>query len=358
MKNAPSFRVLHICDYAANYRGNFMDSLESLEKYHDHVKNFYLFPARAQHTSAKEWIQELNKEQEIAYIQKENLFSNVLLLLNILKKHKINRIVRHFSDKKMDLLIRIFFDGKKVIRFFHNDCKPAGNVVMQKIKEVLYKGNKMVGVSDAITSHIKAVYPQYSVHSLVNAINFARLDHMEEFQKADGISLLIMGWDYERKGVDLAVKAAHALREKYDLTLQIVGGINEEEVKKLACKILGEEADWIHYLPPTNHIGTYFAKNDIFLSPSRQEAFGYANIEAAYCKNSIVLSRVDGQGELQIEGAYWVESDNIEDLTQKLEQAVLELSLPEKIAQREQVRAQVMQNYSLQEWSNKLVDLF
>jgi len=40
MKNI-SFNVLHVCDYAAYYRGNFIDSLESVEKYHSNVKNIY-----------------------------------------------------------------------------------------------------------------------------------------------------------------------------------------------------------------------------------------------------------------------------------------------------------------------------
>jgi glycosyltransferase involved in cell wall biosynthesis len=167
-----------------------------------------------------------------------------------------------------------------------------------------------------------------------------------------------MGWDYKRKGVDLAIKATHALQKKYNLTLQILGGVNEDKIKRLANEILGKDVDWIRYLPPTNNVGTYYTKNDIFLSPSRQEAFGYANIEAAYCKNSIVLSKVDGQGELQIDGAYWFESDNIEEFTQKLEQAIIELNLPEKVTQREFVKTQVQQIYSLQEWSNKLVDIF
>lgn len=168
----------------------------------------------------------------------------------------------------------------------------------------------------------------------------------------------MMGWDYKRKGVDLAIKATHALQEKYNLTLQIVGGKNEDKIKQLAKDILGEEPGWIRYLPPTNNVGTYYVANDIFLSPSRQEAFGYANIEAAYCKNSIVLSKVDGQAQLQIEGAYWIEPNNLEDFTQKLEQAVLQLNHPEKIQQREKVKMQVAQIYSLRDWSNKLVDIF
>ena len=101
-----------------------------------------------------------------------------------------------------------------------------------------------------------------------------------------------------------------------------------------------------------------YRANDIFLSPSRQEAFGYASVEAAYCGNSIVLSKVDGQAELQLEGAYWFRSEGVEDFTEQLEKAILERNLPEKIAQREQVKAQVEKIYSLEEWSNKLVALF
>ena len=358
MKNNTSYNVLHVCDYAAAYRGNFIDSLESLEKYHPNVNNFYLFPAQAKQSAAMDWINELNNEKKVAYTQKSNPVSTIFLFLRIIKTHKINRIVRHFSDKKIDIIIKFFFDSKKVIRLFHCDCVPDNNIIKYKLKQIIWKNNKLVGVSDAIARDVKSVFPEFSVYSLVNAINFDRLDHIDEFRKPDGISLLMMGWDYHRKGVDLAIKATHALREKYNLSLQIIAGINEDKIKQLAKDIVGEDVKWSHYLPSTNNLGTYYAANDIFLSPSRQEAFGYANIEATYCKNSIVLSRVDGQGELQIEGAYWIEPDNIDDFTKKLEQAVLELNSIEKIEQRERAKVQVEQMYSLKEWSNKLVDIF
>jgi len=216
----------------------------------------------------------------------------------------------------------------------------------------------MVGVSDAISGEIRREFPDYEVVSIVNAIHFERLDRVDVFVKPDGISLLMMGWDYKRKGVDLAIKAANNLRDKYGVVLWLVGGKNEEKIRELIKEILGHDADWIRFLPATDNIGTYFKAADIFLSPSRQEAFGYANIEAAYCKDSIVLSRVDGQGELQIDGAYWIERDNVEDFTEKLEKAILELNDPEKIAQRMRVSDEVKRIYSLEEWTNKLVALF
>lgn len=213
MKNSSSYRVLHICNYAANYRGNFIDSLESLEQYHSNVRNLYLFPERAQNTSAKEWIRDLNYEKEIAYIQKKNPLSNALQLVRIIKKHNINRIVTHFADNQMDILIRLFFDGRKVIRFFHSGCMPASNAGKQRVKDFLYKNNKLVGVSSAASDQISAVFPAFSPYTIENAIHFNRLDTIDEFQKSEGISLLVMGWDYRIKGIDLAIKAAHALRK-------------------------------------------------------------------------------------------------------------------------------------------------
>lgn len=112
-----TFRVLHICDYAALYRGNFIDSLESLQVYHDNVENFYLFPFRAKGTAAQEWIEDLNNDHKRAHLQESSFIQNFILLSQILKNHKINRIVRHFSDAKIDILIKLLFKGKHVVRF-------------------------------------------------------------------------------------------------------------------------------------------------------------------------------------------------------------------------------------------------
>ncbi len=355
-RNKETITLLHICDYSAPYRGNFIGSLESMETYHDNIQNIYLFPPRAKYAESKNWISEMNNQQTVAYIQEENVLKNVLLFRQIIKKHKVDYIFRHFSDSRIDMIIKFLFNSKKVVRFFHCGYE-EGSLLKHKLRCFFWKHNKLVGVSDFIADQVKQAFPGFFVSSVANAIFFERLDQTEPMIKPEGISLLMMGWDHKLKGVDLAIKAVWSLRKKYNLTLQIVRGQNEAEIQQLAKQITGENPSWVRCLPPTNSIGTYYTNNDIFLSPSRQEAFGYANIEAVYCKNSIVLSKVDGQGQLQIEGAYWFESENIQDFEKKLELAILEVATPEKIAQRERVKSQVAQIYSLEEWSNKVVAL-
>lgn len=348
--------ILHICAFAAKYPGNFIALLKSLETYHSDIKNIYLFPAKAKNTETEIWIAEMNTQEEVAYIQEESLFKKAVQFRKIIKKHKVDCVFRHFSDIRIDAVLKLFYNSKKVVRFFQGGYKKS-NDLKHKVKKFLWKHNKMVGVSNATAKEVQRAFPGSRVTSIVNAVFFERLEKKDPMTKPEGISLLMMGRDIEIKGVDLAIKAVRSLQEKYDLALQIVALDNEENVKKLARQIVGEDPAWIRYLPSTNNIGTYYAANDIFLSPSRREAFGFANVEAAYCKNSVVLSKVDGQGELQIEGAYWFEGGNLEAFIKQLELAILELKTPEKIAQRERVKEQVQKTYSLQEWSNKVVDL-
>ena len=356
MKREKKTTILHICDYAAQYRGNFIDSVDSLQAYHSDIKNVFLFPSRVYQTGAIEWINEMNREGTVAYVQERNLLKNALLFMRILRVHKVDNIIRHFSDLRIDVIIKLLFNSKKVIRMFHCGYNEKKSI-KHTIRRFLWKNNKLVGVSDSIAREVKEALPDFDVVSVINAINFERLDKTEHFEKADGISLLMMGWDYERKGVDLAVTAAYRLRDKYDLTLFIIGGENEQPIRDIIRGIVGEEPEWIKLLPSINNVGTYYHASDIFLSPSRREAFGYANVEAAYCKNSIVLSRVDGQGEIDIDGAYWFESDNIEDFVSQLALAIEELHTEQKREQRERVRAIVMQKYSLLLWSNKIAEL-
>lgn len=348
--------ILHVCDFAAKYPGNFIALLKSLETYHSDIKNVYLFPPRAKNMETEAWIAEMNAREEVAYIQHKGFLKKALQFHKIVKKHKADCVFRHFSDMRIDFVVKLLYDSKKVVRFFRGGYKKKSRL-KHIVKKFLWKHNKMVGVSNATAKEVQRAFPGTQVISVVNAVFFERLEKKDPINKPEGISLLMMGRDNDIKGVDLAIKAVWSLQEKYGVTLQIVALDNEENVKKLATQIIGEVPSWIRFLPSTNNIGTYYSANDIFLSPSRREAFGFANVEAAYCKNSIVLSKVDGQGELQIEGAYWFESENLEDFKKQLELAILEVNTPEKIAQRERVKEQVQKTYSLQQWSNKVVDL-
>ncbi len=350
--------VLHICDYAANYRGNFIESLEYLAKkqknYGDHV---YLFPYRAKSSKAAEWIADLTQNHIYAYIQEKNIFKNFLLLRKIIKKHKVSCIIRHFSDLKTDILLKICVPKIKIIRFFHGMYTESKTSLKHKLRNFIFKGNTFVGVGEAASKNLRERFNKFRILTISNAIFFDRLNRTDEFTKNDDISLMTMGYNLKVKGADLSIAAAEKINNKYHVHLYIATASHKDELVSYINNVYGYIPSWITILPPTENIATYYNNIDIFLSPSRSEAFGYAVVEAAYCEKSIVATKVDGQGELKIPGVYWCESENLQDIQDKIELAINELKTEKKQKQLAETALYVQKEYSLDNWANKVMEL-
>ncbi len=345
--------VLHICSYASSYKGNFIESLEFLSKKDDKRNHIYLFPNFANNPNTLAWINQL----KTAYLQNKSFFKNVSLLKRIIKENNVTCIFRHFSDKKIDLILKLFFKNIKVIRFFHMMTTPERNCLKMKFKKWVYKKDIFVGVSEPATNSAKKYFKQNNVYTIDNAICFNRLDTIDSFEKSNKTSLMVMGYDFFVKGVDLAIKSCEKVRKKYDIILYIVLATNKQNAINYIEKTYDNIPDWIILLPPTENIGTYYKNTDIFLSPSRTEAFGYAVVESAYCKNSIVATNVDGQAQLKIDGIYWAETENIDSLSLAIENAIKELNIEEKIAQKELTSKLIQERYSIEKWSEKVLEL-
>jgi len=352
-----SIVVLHICDYAAPYRGNFINSLCSLETYGD-IKNIYLFPYRAKNNNAKEWIRDINVSHEVAYTQDKNWIKNILLVIKIIKKHKVDYIFRHFYDIKIDIILKILFCGRRTIRFFHcmyiNDPK---TIWRNSLRGFVWKHNIFVGVSSAVSKSLKTFFPNFLVYTIDNAIDFKRLNSITSSKTEDKIVLMTMGYDIQVKGVDIAIQAANKLQQKYNISLKIVAPSNKNKLISYINEHFEEFPDWIELLPPTSNISDYYNDMDIFLSPSRTEAFGYAVVEAAYFKKSIVASKVGGQGELNIDSVYWFENERVEELIAKIEQAIQELNDEAKVLQKDKTAESIQKIYSLERWVKDVVNI-
>ncbi|MBQ6998441.1 MAG: glycosyltransferase family 4 protein [Clostridia bacterium] len=324
----------------------------------ENVKNIYLFPHRAKANKSVEWINALNENETIAYIQEENIIKTIFLLKRILKEHKVTHIFRHFYDIKIDAILKIVCYNKPVVRFCHGmyaDKNATG--IMHKVRNFLWGKDFLIGVSEAVSESYRHNFNNVNIHTVDNAIFFDRLNVVDEFQKQDKVSLMCMGYNIKTKGTDIAIAMAQKLHENYDFVLNIVVAANDEELEKYLKSVFVTIPEWINVLPPVENIATYFNANDIFLSPSRSEAFGYAVVEAAYCKNSIVASKTGGQGQLKIDGVYWFESENLDDFYVKTELAVKELNSGEKNLQKENAAKSVQNAYSLDEWRNAVINL-
>jgi D-inositol-3-phosphate glycosyltransferase len=121
--------------------------------------------------------------------------------------------------------------------------------------------------------------------------------------------LLFVGRIQPLKGVDVAVRALHELRDP-TATLLVVGGASglEGEAEVRRVKQLVHEldlADRVRFLRPQPHheLSTYYRAADVCLVPSRSESFGLVALEAAACGTPVVAAAVGGLRTLVEHGA-------------------------------------------------------
>ncbi len=351
------FGILHICDYAAAYKGNFILSLLELEDYlkDKSINQVYLFPHRAKSTKAINWINELIKEGHTVYILNENNFKNILLLKKIKNQHNIKTVFRHFNNTEYDLLTKLVFGGKNTVHFFHSMYKP-GSKIKNSIKQFLFYKNTLVGVSQAVSNVLKESFKN-EVITVSNAVNFERLDTYDVFKSKSKISCLVMGYDILSKGTDLAIDAVSKIQEKYDLHLYIVTASHLIELESLLEKKGVKNAQWLSILPPTENIATYYKNTDIFLAPSRFEGFSYALVEASYCKSTPVFSDISAHRLLKIDDRFMFKNESLDDFLIKVENAIQEKNSQNSLEIKEKIKNDVIKEYSIKNWCKKVYEL-
>lgn len=348
------FSILHICDYAAAYKGGFISALEFLRKdlKKDGIGQVYLFPNRAHSTKAKEWIEELRRDGATVYVQSDSFIKNISLVKNIVKKHNIKKIFRHFNDLKIDIIIRFFCPEIPVVRFFQ--CTYTATGLSHKIRTFLYKKDVLVGVSKSVTEKAEKSFPDKEIFTLEHALSFDRLSKIEDFPKTDKLSCLAVGYNCKVKGIDLTFDVFKRLREKYDVLLYVVVASHLEEFEEEVRKTFGEKPEWLTILPPTENIGTYYHNTDIILSPSRAEgALPFIVFEAMYCGSLAVVSDIPQQITDKVNTVRYFKSEDVDDYERVLSKAIEDVNKPETQRERQVAKEEIMKNYSMQVWADR-----
>jgi glycosyltransferase involved in cell wall biosynthesis len=350
--------ILIITDYAAPYGGNFIESVKTLDKEmaKENKKIIYLFPKRVEKL---DWIQSLiNKENfKIYFFKDDTIFPVIKQIKFIIKKEQVNILYTHFCRHKTQLavkLVRIFNRKIKLVSHFHNHCKIYGNGIKRRFYKIaykLYEGDLNIGCSESVMKSMP--YKKKKITYVDNAINFSRLDNYRDInipEFENKFVILMFGFDYYRKGVDLAIKAISELNsEEYVLAISLAS--NKEKVKKNIEEQFGKIPKFVKFLEPINDIASYYRKANLFLSASREEGLCYSIIEAAYCKVSILSSDIPGASlNIPREGIF--ESTNIEKMKEKIE--YFKNNSNEK--ELDKAKDFVVNKYDLNIWAKKIIE--
>lgn len=359
--------VLHIMNYAASYRGNFMDSLDNLnmELKKEEKKNIYLFTQDAKSDGAMNWISEMQKAGEVVEFLSGKMWEDARLIKHLIKEHEVLIVHTHFITMNQYLAVypAVFGSHIPLVMHMHNHSKIAENPVKNMIRRRLYSRCIMVACSESVYHSLERDYPGNEKYAIDNGVNFSRLENYVELTNREfnlpeeDKVFLIFGFDFFRKGVDLAIKALDKLRkEGYSFSLLVSLSTNFEQVEKYIIDILGEMPDWVRIIPARNDVATLYNFADLFLSPSREEGLPYSVIEAGYSKCSVVLSDISAQKYMKIPYGYWFESENTDALARQIVEAEKEHA--EKLANLESVRKTIRGHYVLEVWSRKVMELY
>ena len=370
MNSVQNKTILHLTDYGAPYAGNFIASLTALESLLDsnEAKTVYVLPPRA---SDRVWAQEMAQTHDVRFLRKGGFFSYLRQVRGLLKETNADVLHEHFIhfSEKLAAWFASKTCGHRVetVLHLHNHIELPKSPLL-RLPHMLYfrSVSRFVCCSESVAAHIIADgVTKKRVRVAQNAIAFERLDCFDSSVRASlhlpqqAKLALMFGYNYSIKGVDLAVNAVRLLREREGLpvTLAVALSSNLEQVRLRICAELGvsDVPDWILLLPPREDVSSYYRMADVFLSPSRQEGFCYALVEAAYCRTPVLASAINAQKDLALPKSAFFPPEDVEALASALLRVLSEEHTASRAQALEQAGERVRQTYALSRWAERVL---
>lgn len=354
--------LILIACYAASYGGNFIRSMRALADAYDGDVSF-LLPEKAR---GMKWLDELGEyETGFTPFDRKGLRNACVALARKYGNYAI--VHTHFvGGLSLREVTQVF---PNVLCHWHMALDaPIGlksktiSLVKKAVFNTFYSKARFIAVSEPVASAIRREYPKVRVECVPNAIDFSRYADCGlevHGRPAFPIRALIFGSHFERKGVDIAMDAcAKLLQRKAGGCILTVPTHNPSECVKKVVAIRGEVPSWLHIVTVVEDVASLYSSTDLFLSPSRSEAFGYAVVEAAYMGCGVVASDVPGQNSLKgIKDIQWVRADDPDELAEAM------LASVDMITSRTQdeldaLRVDLEAQYGIDCWVGRMLEIY
>ena len=174
--------------------------------------------------------------------------------------------------------------------------------------------------------------------SLLTIADFAEFTYIEPFlrrKKQDKKYLLLVGYPWHLKGVDILIKSFLKISDKFpEFRLKIVGWCPQgfEYYQSLT-----KGNDRIDLCKPVPHkdVINLFCNCSVYVLASRTEAMGRVLLEAMASQKPIVASDVGGVSRVIIDGynGLLFQSENVDDLAMKLQKLLSDKRFARTLAQ-------------------------
>lgn len=346
-------------DYTAPYEGNFICSIKNLGEHINELngKLVYLFPKKAHRIS---WVKELEDNVAVHYMDRD-VMSKIKVLRKIIKNENINIVHAHFCLPKTQLAVKIaccFSRNVYLVQHYHNHYKLPDNFLKKQLFKFMLKGDLNIGCSDSVADSI--IYDRNKIVSITNAIDFKRLDEYKKINrksiglKEDSKVILMFGFDYYRKGVDIAINGIREIAKGYNIELVIVISVGMDNIKRNIINEFGEIPSFVKLVNARSDIAAYYNLADIFISSAREEGFCYSLVEAMYCNTKCVSSNIEGP-PLNIPNLKIFDNEDYKDLSIKIK-GILDSDSKTLDEENDVTKKYVTNEYSIDKWSNEVIE--
>lgn len=229
------------------------------------------------------------------------------------------------------------------------------------------KGNykKIIAVSNGLKKEICEYYnvPPEDIVVIPNGVNLQEFQPIPEEKKIlmkkelgfskDDFVLLFVGNEFDRKGLELVIKAMDLIKHK-NVNLLVVGKDNPKHYYELAAKLnLGNR---IFLKGLQSPLTQYYNASDVFVLPTYHESFLIAGMEAAACGLPLLITKVPGVEDYLKDGenGYFVNRDEV-DIANKIIKLIENESLRKQLSSNAIISAK---KYSWENISEKTLSLY
>lgn len=358
--------ILYICDYAAKYTGSFVPSLTALAKAAGvHNQIYFLFPDTARD---RFWLPLLPVDQDhifFADFSVKNLAAACTTLARQL--HPRDTVVHtHFLGDFRLMAVRLVFP--RIVCHYHM-MVPMGPGLMKRLKRavrrLIYRDMVIVGVSEAVTKDATGYFPKAACVCIPNAVDFERLDRskgapvvLQEIQPAP-FRILIHGSDFVCKGVDVGLGAIRELEQEYPGAFHVYMTSNDVERTQNQIRDITQENLPVTVIQSLENIKSLYDSVDLYISPSREEAFSFAVVEASYCACQVAASDIPGQNTMKpVPGIIWFGKDDVAGLKKAILMAKENQVNNLTASMKKEQKACVQRMFQIEEWVERNLEVY